>query len=232
MSVMPIKTNVVLLGPPGCGKGTQAFYLAERFSLYKLSTGDLIRKEIDSNSARGNQMKQIVNAGGFTSDDIILGLIREKIETLLSQEKGIIFDGVPRTLNQAKELDKILISKNSSLDSVIELKVTDNALIERILGRYTCAKCDEGYNDIYRNPQKEGVCDKCGSIEFKRRKDDTKEIIQNRLDVYRNETEPLLSYYDAKGILTSVDGLLPIEEVSQALEAILLKGAVKDKIFG
>lgn len=215
--------NIVLLGPPGCGKGTQSAFLADRFGFYKLSTGDLIRAEIATGTDRGMNIKDIVESGRFPSDNVILDLIREKVDQLIAQGQGIVFDGVPRTLNQAHALDEMLKLNGTSIMAVIEMKVVDKVLIDRIISRYICASCGEGYNDVTQRPQVEGVCDKCGSTEFKRRSDDTREVFENRLSVHRNQTEPLIPYYEAKGILTQIDGLLPREEVSHTLETFLLK---------
>lgn len=224
--------NIILLGPPGCGKGTQASILAEKYGMYKLSTGDLVRAEIASGSEIGVKVKQVVDSGQFPDDEIILSLIETKVKTLVSDGASIIFDGVPRTLNQAKKLDQMLNEMGAKITHVIELKVSEQALVDRITGRFTCASCGAVYNEHFLKPKKEGVCDQCGSTEFKRRSDDTEDVIRERLRVYRNQTEPLVAYYDEKGILAQVNGLLSIEEIAQSLEAHLSPQVPKKEVGG
>jgi len=213
--------NLVLLGPPGCGKGTQAELLSQKFKLHKLSTGELVRAEIESASELGKEIQSTVDSGNFPNDDIIIGLIEAKVTQLVSEGKGIIFDGVPRTLNQAEKIDEMLKSVGSSISHVIELKVNEQTLIERISNRFTCVSCGAGYNHKFQKPKEDGVCDKCGSTEFKHRSDDSEEVVKQRLSVYRDQTALLVTYYDAKGLLTTVDGLQSIKKVSQEIEEIL-----------
>lgn len=212
--------NLILLGPPGAGKGTQAEQIAAKHGIVQLSTGEMLRAAVKAGTDVGLKAKAIMEAGGLVSDDIVVGIISERIDEP-DCANGFILDGFPRTLPQAAALEKLLESKGKTLDAVIELKVDDEALIERITGRFSCAKCGAGYHDKYKKPAKDGVCDKCGSTEFSRRADDNEETVRNRLMSYYRETAPLIGYYFAKDRLQSVDGMAAIDEVTKQIDAIL-----------
>ena len=214
--------NIVLLGPPGAGKGTQAKRLEEKYGLVQLSTGDMLRAERKSGSELGRKVQAIMDRGELVSDEIIVQLIAERIDELAG--KGFILDGFPRTVPQAKALDQMLREKGLKLDHVIEMTVDEPALIERIAGRFSCAKCGASYHDSFNPPKTAGVCDVCGSTEFARRADDKPEAVKIRLDAYRRQTAPILPYYRAEGILRSVDGMADIDEVSRQIEAIMKHG--------
>lgn len=212
--------NLILLGPPGAGKGTQSDFLREQYGLNKLATGDMLREAAASGSDLGNHVKQIMASGALVSDEIMISLIRECINDDASVD-GFILDGFPRTLAQAEALDAMLAEEGRRLDFVIELEVNDDVLVERISGRYSCAKCGAGYHDTFKQPAKAGICDVCGSTEFRRREDDNAETVARRLEQYHAMTAPLLPYYEAKGLLKSVDGMAPIDKVTAQLRAIL-----------
>jgi adenylate kinase len=212
--------NVILLGPPGAGKGTQAKRLEDRFGLVQLSTGDMLRAERKSGSALGRRVQAIMDAGKLVSDDIIIELIGQRIDALKGG-RGFILDGVPRTVPQAEALDRMLAQKGLKLDAVIEMTVDEAELVRRIAGRFSCAKCGASYHDQFNRPKVEGVCDVCGSRDFVRRADDRPEAIKTRLEAYRQETAPILPYYRAKGVLKSVDGMAEIDAVGRQIEAIL-----------
>lgn len=214
--------NIVLLGPPGAGKGTQAKRLEEKYGLVQLSTGDMLRAERKSGSELGRKVQAIMDRGELVSDEIIVQLIAERIDELAG--KGFILDGFPRTVPQAKALDQMLREKGLKLDHVIEMTVDEPALIERIAGRFSCAKCGASYHDSFNRPKTAGECDVCGSTEFARRADDKPEAVKIRLDAYRRQTAPILPYYRAEGILRSVDGMADIDEVSRQIEAIMKHG--------
>ena len=211
---------LIMLGPPGAGKGTQAKRLEDRYNLVTLSTGDMLRAAVKEGAEVGKKAKAVIDAGQLVSDDIIIDIVDEAIGKLGS-EQGFILDGVPRTTVQADGIGGILDRRNRSLDHVIEIKVNDDLLAERITGRYTCANCGAGYHDKFQRPNKDGVCDDCGSSEFTRRSDDTEETVRARLKAYYDETSPLINYYDARALLRSVDGMADIDDVTGQLEAIL-----------
>lgn len=212
--------NIILLGPPGAGKGTQAKRLEEKYGLVQLSTGDMLRAERKSGSELGRKVQAIMDAGKLVSDDIIIALIGQRIDQLKGA-KGFILDGFPRTVPQAEALDRMLKEKGLKLDHVIEMTVDEAALIDRIAGRFGCAKCGASYHDRFHRPKAKGVCDVCGSRDFVRRADDRPEAVKTRLDAYRQQTAPILPYYRAKGILRTVDGMAEIDEVGRQIETIL-----------
>lgn len=212
--------NLVLLGPPGGGKGTQAKRLMDKFGLIQLSTGDMLRAAVASGSDVGKKAKAVMDAGQLVSDEIVISIIDERLDQP-DTKNGVIFDGFPRTVAQAEALDVIIVKKGRKLDHAIEIRVPDQLLIDRITGRYTCAKCGAGYHETFQKPKIEGVCDACGGKEFSRRADDNAETVKKRLDAYHAQTAPLLPYYEGKGILSVVDGTQDIALVTQALEGIL-----------
>lgn len=212
--------KLILLGPPGAGKGTQAQQLAKKRGLVQLSTGDMLRAATRAGTEIGLKAKALMEKGELVSDDIVVGIIAERIEQP-DCKAGFILDGFPRTLQQAASLDQMLDGKGERLDAVIELKVDYNRLVERIVGRYACAKCGEGYHDRFKRPKVRGVCDVCGSTEFTRRADDNAETVTNRMMAYYRETSPLIGYYFCKGNLHAVDGMAPIEDVAGAIENIV-----------
>jgi adenylate kinase len=215
--------NLILLGPPGAGKGTQAQRIQDRHGAVQLSTGDMLRAAVAAGTEVGKQAKAVMEAGKLVSDDIMVRLIAERI-VQPDTKQGFILDGFPRTIAQAEALDKMLASKGLKLDAVIEMKVDDEVLTRRIAGRYSCAKCGTVYHDETKKPRVGGVCDKCGSTEFTRRKDDNAETVKARLEAYHAQTAPLLPYYQARGVLKSVDGMASIDEVTAQLEALLKAG--------
>ena len=212
--------DIILLGPPGAGKGTQAHRLVENHGMLQLSTGDMLRETRKADTELGRKVADIMDSGSLVSDDIVSAMIDAKLEAM-GPEVGAIFDGYPRTAAQAEQLDAILAKHGRSLDHVVELEVDEDALVERITGRYTCANCGAGYHDTFQQPKAEGVCDECGSTEFKRRPDDTEETVRHRMQVYRSETAPILPGYEKRGIVSRVDGMGAIDEVTRAIDAIL-----------
>jgi adenylate kinase len=212
--------NLILLGPPGAGKGTQAKKLTDERGLVQLSTGDMLRAEVASGSPLGVEAKKIMDAGQLVSDAIVIGMIDGRTDKP-DTAKGVIFDGFPRTVAQAEALDAMLAKKGKKIDAVVELKVDDAALVERISGRFTCAKCGTGYHDKFARPQRDGICDKCGSTEFTRRADDNAETVKARLLAYNQQTAPILPYYRAKGVLHSVDGMADMSEVARQIDRVL-----------
>ncbi|SKB96782.1 Adenylate kinase [Sphingopyxis flava] len=212
--------NIILLGPPGAGKGTQASRLEDEHGMVQLSTGDMLRAAVKAGTPIGLQAKAVMDAGELVSDEIVSGLIGERLDAL-GGDVSVIFDGYPRTAAQAEALDDILAARGRKLDHVIELVVDEDALIDRITGRFSCAKCGEGYHDRYKLPTVADMCDVCGSQEFKRRPDDNAETVRTRMAEYRAKTAPILPIYDARGIVTRVDGMAPIDEVNDAIETVL-----------
>lgn len=212
--------RLILLGPPGAGKGTQADLIKANLGVPKLSTGDMLREAVASGSNLGKELQAIMSAGQLVSDGIMIEMIRQRIQSE-DCANGFILDGFPRTLGQAEALDDLFVKESLTLDLVLELKVDEAALVERISGRFACGDCGEGYHDSFKQPAQEGKCDKCGSSNFTRRKDDNAETVANRLVSYREMTAPLLPYYEAKGVLRQVDAMQAIGEVTTAIEKTL-----------
>ncbi len=212
--------NIILLGPPGAGKGTQAKRLVERHGMRQLSTGDMLRAAVKAETPTGLRVKAVMEAGELVSDEIVSALISDELE-VMGKSTGAIFDGYPRTAEQAHALDGILAAHGRKLDHVIELEVNEDALVERITGRFTCAKCGQGYHDKFERPKVDGVCDKCASTEFKRRPDDNEETVRTRLAEYRAKTAPILPIYEERGIVSRVDGMADIDVVTAGIEKIL-----------
>jgi adenylate kinase len=211
--------NIILLGPPGAGKGTQAARLQAERRMIQLSTGDMLREARASGSPIGEKVKAIMDAGELVSDAIVTALIGQRLDTCV--DCGAIFDGFPRTRAQAKALDLLLSERGRKLDHVIELAVDEDALVTRITGRFTCAKCGTGYHDSFRPTKVPGVCDVCGSTEFKRRPDDNEQTVRKRMEEYRAKTQPILPYYEERGLVRSVNGMGSVEDVGAAIDAIL-----------
>jgi adenylate kinase len=212
--------NIILLGPPGAGKGTQAQKITDARGLVQLSTGDMLRQAVKDGTEVGQQAKAVMESGGLVSDEIVIRIIADRINKP-DCSKGFILDGFPRTLAQAVGLDTLLEGFGRNLDAVIEMKVDDKVLVGRITGRFTCAKCGMGYHDTFKKPETEGVCDRCGSTEFTRRADDNEETVKNRLMAYYRETAPLVGYYFAKGKLKTVDGMADIDQVAAQISTVM-----------
>jgi len=212
--------NLILLGPPGAGKGTQAKEIAARHGLVQLSTGDMLRAAVKAGSAVGRKAKAIMDKGELVPDAIVIKIIGDRLEEP-DCRTGAILDGFPRNLAQAAALDRVLAQKKKRLDVVIELKVDDEELIRRVAGRFTCARCGEGYHDELKRPVVEGRCDVCGSTTFTRRPDDNANTMRTRLMVYYRETSPLIGYYFCKGNLHSVDGMAAIPQVAEEIDKVL-----------
>jgi len=212
--------NIILMGPPGAGKGTQAKRIEQAHGLVQLSTGDMLRAAVAAGTEVGRRAKATMDAGGLVSDDIVVAIIEDRI-TDPDCAGGFILDGFPRTLAQAEALDAMLARRDRKIDRVIEMEVNDAALIERISGRFSCAKCGAAYHDRFNRPKVDDVCDFCGGTEFVRRKDDTAETVAARLTAYHAQTAPLLPYYAARGVLRAVDGMAEIDDVTRQIEEAL-----------
>lgn len=212
--------NIILLGPPGAGKGTQAERLVASRGMVQLSTGDMLRAARTSGTSVGQRVAAVMDAGELVSDEIVSDLIGEALDRM-GVEHGAIFDGYPRTAAQADSLDQILSARGRKLDHVIELGVDEDALVDRITGRFTCAKCGAGYHDRYKLPKVKGVCDICSSHDFKRRPDDNAETVRTRMAEYRAKTAPILPIYDRRGIVARVDGMADMDVVTAAIEQVL-----------
>ena len=214
--------NLIILGPPGSGKGTQARRMQDHMGVLQLSTGDMLRALASSGSELGIKAKALMDAGNLVPDDVMIDMIAERIGKR-DCGKGFILDGFPRTLAQAEALDKLLERLNRKIDRVVEMTVDDDALVERITGRFACAKCGAGYHEVFQRPREDGVCDECGNTEFTRRADDTAETVRARLEAYHAQTAPLLPYYRKKGVLSSVDGMADIDVVARQIETLFEK---------
>jgi adenylate kinase len=211
---------MILLGPPGAGKGTQARMLEERFGLVQLSTGDLLRAAVAAGTEAGRRAKAAMDAGELVSDEIVLAVLKDRMDEP-DITRGVILDGFPRTEGQAKALDALLAGQGMSIGAAISIEVDDDAMVRRVSGRYTCANCGEGYHDEFKQPAVAGVCDKCGGTEFLRRADDNAETVAARLSAYHAQTAPLIAYYEARGVLARVDGMGSISAIASELGAIV-----------
>lgn len=211
---------LILLGPPGAGKGTQARRLEERFGLVQLSTGDLLRAAVAAGTEAGQRAKAVMEAGDLVSDEIVIAIIRDRMAEP-DVAKGVILDGFPRTTAQAEALETMLAESGQKVNAAISMEVDDAAMVERIAGRYTCAACGEGYHDSFKQPAAEGVCDKCGGTEFKRRADDKAETVAARLEAYHAQTAPLIAYYEGRGQLQRLDAMGEIDAITASLGSLV-----------
>jgi len=218
--------RLIFFGPPGSGKGTQAERIRDRMGVVHLSTGDMLRAAVAAGTEIGKQAKAIMEAGDLVPDEVVIGIIADRLDEP-DAAKGFILDGFPRTLAQAEALDTVLDNKGIAIDRVVELAVDDEALVERIAGRFSCSECGAGYHDSFKPTAKPDVCDSCGGTEFKRRKDDNAETVRDRLANYHSQTAPLLPYYRGKGLLSTVDGMADMETVTKEIEAVL--GALTER---
>lgn len=209
--------KLILLGPPGAGKGTQAAHLRDAYGIAHLSTGDMLREAVAAGTDLGREAKAVMDAGALVSDDLMIALVAERIGQP-DCARGFILDGFPRTTAQAEALDRLLAERDDGIDAVIELAVDDEVLVDRVSGRFTCAACGAGYHDRHKRPQVDGVCDVCGGTEFKRRADDNAETVRARLAAYHEQTAPLLPYYRERGVLVTVDGMASIEAVQAEID--------------
>lgn len=216
----PIRLNMILVGPPGAGKGTQAGFIKEEFGYVPLSTGAMLRAAVSARSEVGRQTKTVMERGGLVSDDLVVQIISERIDEP-DCKSGFILDGFPRTVNQAKALDILIDKKLLSLDIVIELAADEDILVDRIAGRYTCLDCSEGYHTTFKAPEIDNTCDKCGGNNLRRRSDDNEETVRDRFKSYYELTAPLTQYYSDKNILRTVDAAAPIESVSSQIREIV-----------
>ncbi len=214
--------NLVLLGPPGAGKGTQARMLQERFGLVQLSTGDLLRAAVAEETEAGKAAQAVMDRGELVSDEIVIAILRDRLAQP-DCAAGVIFDGFPRTTVQAEALDALMAETGSAISAAISLDVDDAAMVTRVSGRFTCAGCGEGYHDSFKQPATSGVCDKCGGTEMTRRADDNAETVESRLRAYHAQTAPLIAYYDARGVLARVDAMGQIDAVARDLNTIVTK---------
>ena len=212
--------NLILLGPPGAGKGTQAKRLEEEYGTVQLSTGDMLRAEVDSGSDLGKQAKGIMESGNLVPDALIIDMISGRIDHE-DCKQGFILDGFPRTVPQADALGVMLTDKGMQIDHVIAIEADSEAVVARVTGRYTCSECGSGYHDAFQKPVKDGICDKCGSSDFTRRADDNAETVRNRLTAYEEQTAPIIAYYGEKGILKTVDGMADIDVVTAKLKEVI-----------
>ncbi|UWQ38783.1 adenylate kinase [Leisingera aquaemixtae] len=222
MAVMTRPAVLILLGPPGAGKGTQARMLEEKFGYVQLSTGDLLREAVAAGTPAGLAAKAVMEAGQLVSDEIVINILRDRLAKP-DCAKGVILDGFPRTTVQAEALDGLLAETNQKINAAISLEVDDAAMVERISGRYTCGGCGEGYHDSFKQPAEAGTCDKCGGTEMKRRADDNAETVASRLEAYHAQTAPLIAYYGGKGVLQTTDAMGGIDDIAQDMAAIVTK---------